>query len=106
MFDHLVNSVRFVYRLKVTVKQGELAASIFGHVSAAPPRPFLFSYWRSLSLPPVVIVLFALNQPQNDALPFEKRNTTIDIFRAVQPPGTRIAITAPPAASAPSSSLL
>ena len=50
------------WELEVTVKQGNEAASVIGQVSAAAPRPFLLTYWRSLSLPPVVTALFALNQ--------------------------------------------
>jgi len=50
------------WELEVTIKQGKEAASVLGQVSAAPPRPFLLSYWRSLSLPPIVAALFALNQ--------------------------------------------
>lgn len=48
--------------LEVTIKQGKETASILGQVSAAPPTPFLLSYWRSLLLPPIVIAVFALNQ--------------------------------------------
>jgi hypothetical protein len=50
------------WELEVTIKQGKEAASILGQVSAAAPTPFLLSYWRSLSLPPIVIAVFALNQ--------------------------------------------
>src|SRR5262245_48899009 len=50
------------WKLEVTIKRGKEAASVLGQMSVAAPRPFLLSYWRSLSLPPVVIALFALNQ--------------------------------------------
>jgi len=50
------------WELEVTIKQGRETASIAGLVSAAAPTPFLLSYWRSLSLPPIVIAVFALNQ--------------------------------------------
>lgn len=50
------------WELEVTIKQGKETASILGQVSAAAPTPFLLSYWRSLSLPPIVIAVFALNQ--------------------------------------------
>ena len=50
------------WELEVTIKQGKETASITGQVSAAAPTPFLLSYWRSLSLPPIVIAVFALNQ--------------------------------------------
>jgi hypothetical protein len=50
------------WELEVTIKQGKETASIPGQVSAAAPTPFLLSYWQSLSLPPIVIAVFALNQ--------------------------------------------
>ena len=49
------------WELEVTIKQGKETASILGQVSAAAPTPFLLSYWRGLSLPPIVIAVFALN---------------------------------------------
>lgn len=50
------------WELEVTINQGKETASVLGQVSAAPPTPFLLSYWRSLLLPSIVIVMFALNQ--------------------------------------------
>jgi hypothetical protein len=46
----------------LAIKREKETVSVLGQVSAAAPRPFLIWYWRSLSLPPVVIALFALNQ--------------------------------------------
>jgi hypothetical protein len=48
--------------LEVTVRQGQDSASVRGQVSAAAPRPFVLAYWRSLSLPPIIITLFAMHQ--------------------------------------------
>jgi hypothetical protein len=50
------------WELEVTIKRAESAASVFGQLSVAAPRPFLISYWRSLSLPWVVVTLFAISQ--------------------------------------------
>jgi hypothetical protein len=50
------------WEMEVTIKRGKSATSVFGQLSVAAPRPFLLSYWRSLSLPWVVISLFAMNQ--------------------------------------------
>src|SRR5262245_29482505 len=50
------------WELEVTIKRGKSEASVFGQLSVAAPRPFLLSYWRSLSLPWVVVTLFAMNQ--------------------------------------------
>lgn len=53
------------WELEVTIKQGkqgESAARAIGKMPVAAPRPFLLSYWRSLSLPWIVVALFAMNQ--------------------------------------------
>jgi hypothetical protein len=50
------------WELEVAINQGESKASVFGQIWVAQPRPFLLSYWRSLSLPWIVIALFAINQ--------------------------------------------
>jgi hypothetical protein len=50
------------WELEVTITRGTETARVVGQVSAAAPTPFLFSYWRSLLLPPIVIAVFALNQ--------------------------------------------
>src|SRR5215510_5836763 len=50
------------WELEVTIKQGKSADSALGQLSVVAPTPLLLSYWRSLSLPWVVISLFAMNQ--------------------------------------------
>jgi hypothetical protein len=50
------------WEFEVTIKHGKEAASLRRGVSVAPSRPLLLAYWRSLSVPPVVIAIFALNQ--------------------------------------------
>ena len=50
------------WKLEVTIKSGENAASVFGEMRVVSSRPYLLSYWRSLALPPVIILLFAINQ--------------------------------------------
>jgi len=50
------------WQLEVTIKREKETASVLGQVSASVPRPFLLSYWRSLSLPPLVTALFLLSQ--------------------------------------------
>jgi hypothetical protein len=50
------------WEMEVTIKRGEIAASALGQLSVLAPAPLLLSYWRSLSLPWVIIILFALNQ--------------------------------------------
>jgi hypothetical protein len=50
------------WELEVTIKQWESKASVLGQIWVAQPRPFLLSYWRSLSLPWIIVTLFAMNQ--------------------------------------------
>lgn len=50
------------WELEVTINQGGSEASVLGQIWVAQPRPFLLSYWRSLSLPWIVVALFAMNQ--------------------------------------------
>ena len=53
------------WELEVTIRQGrqgEITARAIGKLPVAAPRPFLLSYWRSLSLPWAVVALFAINQ--------------------------------------------
>ena len=51
-----------LWEMEVTIKRGERAASVFGRMPVASPRLLLLSYWRSLSLPWVIVILFAMNQ--------------------------------------------
>jgi hypothetical protein len=50
------------WELEVSIKQGRSTASVLGQLSVTAPRPFPLSYWRSLSLPWIVVTLFAMNQ--------------------------------------------
>ncbi|HEY6401683.1 MAG TPA: hypothetical protein VI479_09765, partial [Blastocatellia bacterium] len=50
------------WELEVTIRQGESLVSVLGRIWVAQPGPLLLSYWRSLSLPWIVVTLFALNQ--------------------------------------------
>jgi hypothetical protein len=50
-----------IAELEMTIKRGKSAASVLGQVSVVAPRPFLLSYWRTLSLLWVIVILFAMN---------------------------------------------
>jgi hypothetical protein len=53
------------WELEVTIRhggQGKRAISVLGQVSVAAPGPLLLSYWQILSLPWVIVTLFATNQ--------------------------------------------
>ena len=53
------------WELEVTIKQdkpGESPVSVLGRIWVAQPGPLPLSYWRSLSLPWLIVALFAMNQ--------------------------------------------
>jgi hypothetical protein len=63
LYSALVNLLEAgLWELEVIIKRGMSEAGVFGQLYVAAPRPFLLSYWRSLSLPWVVVILFAMNQ--------------------------------------------
>ena len=72
------------WELEVTIKQGKETASILGQVSAAAPTPFLFSYWRSLSLPPIVIAVFALNQWLKRRSAHRENDSNLALHKAIE----------------------
>ena len=50
------------WELEVTIQRGKSAVSVLVQMPVAAPRPLLLSYWRSLSLPWIIITLFAMNK--------------------------------------------
>jgi hypothetical protein len=86
LYSALINLTEAgLWELEVTIKHGTDTAKVQGQKSVAAPRPFLISYWRSLSLPPIVVVVFALNQWlrrsahwKNDSNP--KFNRALEVF--------------------------
>jgi hypothetical protein len=51
-----------VWDLEVTVSRGDDSAKVSGAITLAASNPVLLVYWRSLAIPPILILLFALNQ--------------------------------------------
>ena len=51
-----------LWELEVAIKHGDDSVNVAGEISVASPNPVLLVYWRSLALPPLFILLFALNQ--------------------------------------------
>lgn len=51
-----------VWELEVTIWHGDASANVSGPITVAPSNPVLYGYWRSLAVPPLFILLFALNQ--------------------------------------------
>jgi len=50
------------WKLDLTVMSNSEAASISGIMTVEPPRLFLLTYWWSLALPPICILIFVINQ--------------------------------------------
>jgi hypothetical protein len=50
------------WELEVLIEGSDHSASVTGPIAVASSRPFLLTFWRSLALPPIVILLFGLNQ--------------------------------------------
>jgi hypothetical protein len=50
------------WKLEVAIKQGDVSINVAGEIIVAPSNPVLLVYWRSLTLPPLFISLFAVNQ--------------------------------------------
>ena len=96
------------WELEVTVTHGQDSARVRGQVSAALPRPSVLSYWRSLSLPPIITMLFAVHQwlqrraarrgkvKRHDATAFNMPRR-----RLSRPVGTTSAAAAPRSAASP-----
>ena len=50
------------WALEVTTSRGQSSAKVNGNIKVGSASGFLLSYWRSLALPSIMIVLFVLNQ--------------------------------------------
>jgi hypothetical protein len=50
------------WRMKLNVSRGGERAEASGDLNVAEPRPVLFLYWGLISFPPVVMILFLINQ--------------------------------------------
>jgi hypothetical protein len=50
------------WALSVTISRGQDSAKVFGSITVGSAKGFMLSYWRSLALPSIIIVLFVLNQ--------------------------------------------
>jgi len=51
-----------IWELEAAIKLGDDSVNVNGSINVAPSSPVVLVYWRSLSLPPVFISLFAVNQ--------------------------------------------
>jgi hypothetical protein len=51
-----------LWKLRVHVIHGNSAAEVATDLVVAPPQPLLLSYWKLTAAPPVIIILFIINQ--------------------------------------------
>ena len=51
-----------LWELEVAIEHGDDSINVVGEITVAPANPVLLVYWRSLTLPPLFISLFAVNQ--------------------------------------------
>jgi hypothetical protein len=50
------------WKMKVLVRHGSDGAEIPGELLVVAPRPVLLSYWTLIAAPPLIIIVFVLNQ--------------------------------------------
>src|ERR1044072_7717154 len=50
------------WKMKLNVSRGGERAEASGDLNAAEPQPVLLPYWELISFPPVIMVLFLINQ--------------------------------------------
>ena len=50
------------WKMKIIIEYGDERDEVLDHLMVANPQPMLFAYWKLMAFPPVVIVLFVVNQ--------------------------------------------
>jgi hypothetical protein len=50
------------WKMKTTVEHGGERAEMMGDLTVTRPQPMLLSYWQLIAFPPVIIILFIINQ--------------------------------------------
>jgi hypothetical protein len=50
------------WQLKLNVSRGGERAEASGDLNVAEPRPMLLPYWELISFPPIIMILFLINQ--------------------------------------------
>jgi len=50
------------WKMRVHVRHGNNAAEVLNDLVVAEPRPLLLSYWKLTAAPPVIFILFIINQ--------------------------------------------
>ena len=50
------------WKMRVHVIHGDNAAELLSDLAVAAPQPLLLSYWKLTAAPPIIIILFMVNQ--------------------------------------------
>jgi hypothetical protein len=50
------------WKLRLNVSRGYERAEVLGDLAVARPLPVLLSYWKLISFPPIIMILFIINQ--------------------------------------------
>jgi hypothetical protein len=50
------------WKMKMHIRRGADNAEVLSDLFVAAPQPVLVSYWKLMALPPIVIILFIINQ--------------------------------------------
>jgi hypothetical protein len=49
------------WKMKITIEYGDERAEVLDHLMVANPQPMLLAYWKLITFPPMVIILFIIN---------------------------------------------
>lgn len=50
------------WKMKLIIERGDERAEVLDDLMVANPQPMLFSYWKVMAFPPILIMLFIINQ--------------------------------------------
>jgi hypothetical protein len=50
------------WKMKIIIEYGDERAEVLDHLMVANPQPMLLAYWKLITFPPMIIILFIINQ--------------------------------------------
>jgi ATP/ADP translocase len=50
------------WKMKIIIEYGDERAEVLDHLMVANPQPMLLAYWKLMTFPPMIIILFIINQ--------------------------------------------
>jgi hypothetical protein len=50
------------WKIKIIIEYGDERAEVLDHLIVANPQPILLTYWKLITFPPMIIILFIINQ--------------------------------------------